>query len=489
MSRQKNIRWSVGLLAASVCTLQPAYSQTTPSRPISAISTSDKEQGAKAHPELLREFGGAYSGPQADYVRRVGQRIAVQSRLSNAQSDFTVTLLNSPVDNAFAMPGGYVYVTRNLLALMNDEAELASVMGHEVGHVAARHSQSRNQTSAIGGILAGVIGAVAGNSTLGSLLGRGANLGAQLYTLKFSRGQEYQADDLGVTYLARAGYDPLASSTMLASLAAQNTLQTQISGRSGGAPTWASTHPDPASRVARAVTAAKATGITRGTRGREAFLSAIDGMLYGDDPAQGIVDGQVFRHPGLRLMFTAPAGFAMNNGTDAVTITGQGGQASFSGAGYSGDVQSYIAAVFRAISPNTAPNVSDPRRFQVNGIDAASATMRAETQSGPVDVTVVAYVFDARTAYHFTLITAAGSGVGPFDSLIGSMNRLTAAEASAIKSRRVRVVTVTRGDSLKSLAGRMAYSSMQEERFRVLNALGPQATVVPGQRVKLIVFG
>ena len=105
-----------------------------------AITASERKQGAEAHPELMQEFGGAYAGPQATYVARIGQNIAVQSRLSNAQSDFTVTLLNSPVNNAFAIPGGYVYVTRQLMALMNDEAELAGVLGHEVGHVAAQHS-------------------------------------------------------------------------------------------------------------------------------------------------------------------------------------------------------------------------------------------------------------------------------------------------------------------------------------------------------------
>jgi len=119
-----------------------------------SISASDKAQGAQANPELVKQYGGRYTGPQAAFVERVGKRVAVQSGLSNAQGDFTVTTLNSPVENAFAIPGGYIYVTRQLLALMNSEAELASVLGHEVGHVAARHSQSRNTRSIIGSILA-----------------------------------------------------------------------------------------------------------------------------------------------------------------------------------------------------------------------------------------------------------------------------------------------------------------------------------------------
>src|SRR3546814_2777441 len=111
----------------------------------SNISPAERRQGDEAHPQLLQEFGGAYKGPQAAYVNRVGQNIAVQSGLSRSPSDFTVTLLNSPVNNAFAIPGGYVYVTRQLMALMNDEAELAGVLGHEVGHVAAQHSKKRDR--------------------------------------------------------------------------------------------------------------------------------------------------------------------------------------------------------------------------------------------------------------------------------------------------------------------------------------------------------
>ena len=476
-----------GITAAAAIALmpmQPLLAQTT----ASSISAQDKAQGAEAHPQLLREYGGAYTGPQAAYVRRVGQRIAVQSGLSNAQSDFTVTLLNSPVDNAFAIPGGYVYVTRNLLALMNDEAELASVMGHEVGHVAARHAKSRNDRQMGAGLLAGIIGAVAGNSTLGSLIGKGAGLGAQLYTLGYSRGQETQADSLGVQYLVKANYDPLAASSMLASLAAQNSLDAKAGGKSSGAPTIFSTHPDPLGRVARTAQEAKATGYTKGARNKDAFLAAIDGMIYGDDPAQGIVDGQTFRHPGLKLAFTAPAGFTMSNGTDAVTVAGQGGQATFSGGAFAGDFDSYIRSIFKGLAPNSNLEVGAARQFQVNGIDAASATVGATTQSGPVDVTVVAYAADAKTAYHFMLVTAQGSGVGPFQSLVGSLRRLSVPEAAAIKPRRVRVVTVRSSDTVASLAARMAYSTMQVERFRVLNALTPNAPLRSGQKIKLITF-
>jgi predicted Zn-dependent protease len=477
---------TLGLTAA------PVFAQTAPS----AISQADKQTGAKAHPEILNEFGGAYDSPkQADYVRRVGQKVAVQSGLSNTQSDFTITLLNSSVNNAFAIPGGYVYVTRQLMGLMNDEAELASVLGHETGHVAARHSQrrqnaaTRNQVlGTLGQVLTGVL--LGSNSQVGQLLNQGISGATQYFTLKFSRSQEYEADDLGVNYLFKAGYDPMASSTMLASLAAQSALDSRVSNQSGrSVPEWASTHPDPGSRVTRAAQKAAATGAKNGVRNRDAFLAALDGTLYDDDPKQGVIDGQVFKHPELKLTFTIPDGYAMSNGSQAVTISGNGGQAQFTGAAFDGDLNRYVVSAFSTLTGGKSS--IDPAKVttrQVNGLNAAAGTATANTQSGQVDVTIFAYAFDAKNAYHFVTIVPAGSGIGPFSGMVQSMRRMTAAEAAAVKPRKIQVVTVKNGDTVASLAGRMAYSSYQSERFLTLNALTAGAALRPGQKVKLVVY-
>lgn len=165
--------------AAALATIAVPFGTTaqTAVPAVQAISAADKEQGAKAHPQLVAEFGGAEAGAQATYVESVGKNIAVQSGLSGARSDFTVTLLNSPVNNAFAIPGGYIYTTRQLVALMNNEAELAAVLGHEVGHVAARHAAKR-QSAATKNTIIGVLGTVLsgvllGNSQVGQLLQKG----------------------------------------------------------------------------------------------------------------------------------------------------------------------------------------------------------------------------------------------------------------------------------------------------------------------------
>ncbi|APX65043.1 M48 family metalloprotease [Sphingomonas sp. gentR] len=456
----------------------PAAAQTTRS-----ISASDKAQGAQANPQLVAQYGGRYTGPQAAFVERVGKRVAVQSGLSNAQGDFTVTTLNSPVENAFAIPGGYIYVTRQLLALMNSEAELASVLGHEVGHVAARHSQSRNTRSTIGSILAAGAGLLTGSNIASQVVGTGA----QLYTLKYGRDQEYQADGLGIRYMTAAGYDPYASADMLASLAASSNLAARTSGRNANAvPTWASTHPNSADRVRRAAALAKQTGRPETTPPQDtAYLRMLDGMPYGDDPKEGIVDGQTFRHPGLKLKFTAPNGYAIANGSDAVTVVGQGGQAEMRLAQGS-DLGQAITQRFGQLGTGTPSG--QLQNGTANGIPYAYVTTRAAANNRAVDATVVAYRFPSAT-YTFTLVTPAGSGIGPFQSLLASVAPLSTAEANGIRGKKISIVTVRQGDTIDSLAARMAFPDYKRERFVTLNGLDSEQALAPGRLVKLVVNG
>jgi len=454
----------------------------------SAISANERAQGARAHPQILAQFGGAYAGPQSAYVGQVGRRIAVQSGMGNSQGAYTVTLLNSNAMNAFALPGGYVYVTRQLLAIMNDEAELAFVLGHEVGHVAADHSQKRSTRSTLASLGSVIAGAVTGSSLATDLVGRVG----QYAVLGYSRSQEYQADTLGVRYLGGAGYDPLAAPDMLNALGGQTSLEARLKGQAAenATPSWGRTHPLTADRVTRARALAQKTGTAaQRQRNRDAFLNAIDGMAMDDDPRQGVIDGRSFRHPDLRLGFTAPAGYALVNGAEAVTIQGAGGQASFAGGAIGGGLDSYIDTVFRRLGGQTRIDYGRPERTRVNGLDGLVASARASTQSGQVDVTVAAFDWGNGQAYHFVTIAPAGRGVGPFGSLIGSLQRLTPAEAGAIRARRLDVVTVRPGDTIASLSARMAYPDYRSERFLALNALPANAALRPGTRVKLVGYG
>ncbi|MHA6317572.1 M48 family metalloprotease [Altererythrobacter sp. CAU 1778] len=453
------------------------------------ITTSEAQQGAEAHPQILAEFGGEVSGPAATYVEGIGKNIAVRSGLGGARDSFNVSFLNSSVNNAFAVPGGYIYVTRQLAALMNNEAEMAAVLGHEVGHVAARHSQRRQanaqQNSLLGAIGAILTGVVLGDSSIAQGLQRTFLQGSQLLTLKFSRSQELEADQLGIQYLNSAGYDPKAMSTLLASLAAQNTLDARLQGRdSAQVPAWASTHPDPASRVSRA--SQLAAGGT-GTINRDTYLTRMDGIIYGDDPQQGVIEGRQFIHPDLRLSFTAPSGFYMVNGTRAVTINGQSGQAQFSTGQYNGNLETYARQVFQAIGGNQQ-NIqpSSLQRTTINGIPAVIGQARVAQQNGSVDVTVVAYEFSNNQAYHFAALTRAG-GANVFNPMFQSMRKISTQEAANVVPRRLDVVTAGSSDTIQTLARRMAYSDAQVERFMVLNGLSSSERIQPGQKYKVVV--
>jgi predicted Zn-dependent protease len=454
------------------------------------ITQQEAQMGAQYHPQFVAEFGGEMTGAQAQYVRQVGQNIAVQSGLANAQSAYTVTLLNSSVDNAFAVPGGYVYITRQLVNLMNNEAELAGVLGHEVGHVAARHSARRQQTAQrnqLLGVLGQVLaGAVLGNTALGQLGQQIAGSAPQLATLSYSRNQEIEADQLGVRYLRGAGYETRAMATVLQSLAAQNSLDAQLQGRDATIPEWASTHPDPAGRVQNALQLANAAG-AGGVTNRDTFLSRIDGMVYGDSPEQGVIEGRSFIHPEYRLTFTAPQGFYMVNGVQAVSINGDAGRAQLSTGPYNNNLQSYVASVFQALGGQQS--TLQPQSIQqttVNGIPAAYGVARVNSGQQQVDVVVFAYEFSNNQAFHFAAITPAGQS-GVFNPMFQSMRRITTAEASAVIPRRIDVVTAGSNDTVATLSQRMAFGDAQEQRFRVLNGLFGNAQVVPGQKYKVVV--
>ncbi len=455
------------------------------------ITQSEAQQGREYHSQILEEFGGAMQGNTANYVRGVGQNIAVQSGLANSPGDFTVSLLNSSVNNAFATTGGYVYTTRQLVTLMNNEAELAAVLGHEVGHVAARHAQRRQQAQqqnsllgAAGAILSSVL---LGDSQLGSTLGKAALQGSQLLTLGFSREQEREADVLGVTYLSRAGYDPLAMSTVLNSLARQSALDAQLQGRdTANLPEWASTHPDPASRVRD--TQSLAAGRPGTTLNREVFLRNIDGLTYGDDPAQGVVEGRQFIHPDLRFAFTAPDGFYLVNGTNQVTINGQSGQAELKVARTNGSLTQFVSQAFQSLSGQGQAINPQIQTTTVNGLPAAYGTARANSGNSQVDVVVFAYDFGGGQTYYYQAIAPAGRS-GVFTPMFNSFRRISSTEAAQVVPRVIDVVTVGSRDTVASLSRRMAYSDAQEARFRVLNGLGANETVRAGQQVKIVVRG
>jgi len=475
----------MALLLLGACTVNPA----TGEREFTLVTPSQEAAiGAEENPKFVAEYGGALDNSQLQsYVAAVGGRLAASSEMPG--TDFQFTVLNSSIINAFALPGGYVNISRGLMAFFNDEAELAGVLGHEIGHVTARHFANRYTQASLYGLGAGVIGAVSGSDSLSGI----ASTGANLVLLKNSRSQETQADALGVRYMGRVGYDLMGSVRMLERLVA-------ATGRSGQETSflenWMSTHPADAKRVARArENVAAGNQASNPIVNSNAYLNAIDGMLFGDDPRQGVIRGQDFLHPVLLLAFTAPSQFTMQNTARYVIGAAENAQFAFSGSQISSSTttRAYLDQVWNGLFENGAPQpLSNIRNVTAGGMAGVSGQATLAQEGGNLDVTVVAFHYDTTNAYHFILISTPEATAGfqsAFNSLVQSFRKLSSSEAAAIKPLRVKVIIVGSGDTISSLAHRMAVESGQEELFRVLNGLGSGDTIQKGQRLKLIVEG
>jgi len=480
------MRKSLLLLTVAAAAVTPAIAQ----RAARALDPQDVAEAQRAHPEMVQELGGAETGPRAAYVVSVGRRVGAVSGVANPGQALHFTLLNSPVENAFSVPGGYVYVTRQLMTLMDDESQLAFAIGHEVGHVAANHAHIREAYARRNplGVFGQIMGAIFGQGIFSNVMAARAKLDA----LSFSREQEYQADTLGLAYLIQSGYDPAGAARLLSALTLETALEARLQGKSNRqTPEWARTHPLSENRMQRALAEARSTGrLGKGIRNRETFLNELEGIYVDDDPAQGVIDGATFMHPDLRIQFSVPPGYLMSNGATAVTISGSAGKAQFSGGRFPGTLENYILRVFQGLMGRELQvPVPPPQRLTINGMPAALTSTRVNTSSGPIDVSVVAYQWDADRIYHFVMLTPGGYGIAPFSSMVNSLRRVSQAEAAAIRPRVIHVVTVAPGDTVQSLASRMAYRDYKVDRFLALNGLAASSALSPGQKVKLVVYG
>jgi predicted Zn-dependent protease len=482
------------LALAPACTrvVNPATGQTE----FTAMSPAQERQvGSEQHPQVMAEFGGAYQDPALQaYVSRIGDELAAVSELPDLE--FTFTLLNSDVVNAFALPGGYVYVTRGLLALADNEAELAGVMAHEIGHVTARHSAQRYSRGvlaqggvAIGSILAGILG----GGMAAQAVQEAGGVGAEAYLAGYSRDQEFQADELGVRYLARAGYDPRAMSSFLEKLGQNDALARRLADREDApdpASSWFATHPRTPDRVLRAVEQASAATPGEGRIERERYLAEIDGMVYGEDPSQGFVRDGTFVHPELRFAFAVPPGFRLINTPSAVIGQSRDGLMKFDGARAppNRSMTDYVAGDWaHELGSGGLRNVD---AFEVSGMPAANALATGQLDDGrPVTVALAAIRADGERVYRFMFVGPGGLSAAQaraYEATIGSFRRLDAQEAAAIRPRRIEVVTVAPGEGIGELARRMAVAALPREQFEVLNGLEPGQPLAPGEEVKLI---
>jgi predicted Zn-dependent protease len=285
---------------------------------------SEKQElalGASANPQIIAEFG-EYDDPKLQaFINEKGQQMAKVSHRPTLNYQFKV--LDSDVVNAFALPGGYVYFTRGIMAHFNNEAEFAGVLGHEIGHVTARHGaqQQTTQILAMGGLIVGMV-AIPGAAELAEPLSQGV----QLALLKFGRDHESQSDELGVQYSTKIGYDAKEMAGFF------STIDRLSGGPEGRVPNFLSTHPNPLDRFKRVGELAEAeqqkTNNFNLAVNRDSYLRMIDGIVYGPDPKQGYTENNVFYHPVLKFQFPVPVDWQLQNSPQQVVMAPKGGKAA-----------------------------------------------------------------------------------------------------------------------------------------------------------------
>ncbi len=471
----------VAALVAAALLLLTSPAGNAQQQALAGLSLSDRAQGAEGYKQIVQQFGGKLDGPLADYVRQVGLRVALVSVPGSRPQDWTITVLNSPVPNAMATPGGYLYITRGLLGMINTEAELASVLGHEAGHVSGRHSDKRNTRAGLAGL-----GTVLAGVFLGPEVAQVGNMLGGAWVSGYSRSQEDDADLRGLRYSAAAGYDPRAAASMLQALERVSLVEGKETIERNGLQSIFSSHPVTADRVKRVAASAAAMPLG-GQVNRDAYLTAISGMTFGDSADQGIITGPSFRHAGLGLGFDAPPGFRLQNNPSNVIGQGRDGSTfRFEGIPVrpGQPLEPVVAQVWSSITNGQQPRFSY-NEMRINEFDAAISSTQARRAGRPLDVGVTALRGDDNEVY--VIVTQAPAGRGAqFDGLLQSFRKLSAKEiAAANRGRRIEVVTVKPGDSVRGFAARMAQPYNREASFLALNGI-PDRPLVPGERLKLI---
>jgi predicted Zn-dependent protease len=334
------------------------------------------------------------------------------------------------------------------------------------------------------------VGLVTGSDRLTQIAGRAA----EYFTLRYSRKQEFESDDIGIRYLAEAGYDPYAAADMLGALGRQEQYMAETGGRDAarGIPEWARTHPLTENRIERALEQARATGVAPDAlpERKGEYLREVDGLLYGDDPQQGFVVGRRFAHPVMRIGFEAPKGFTLTNSPQAILVEGPEGVRGEFGGGRmpAGGLDAYATALVQQLFGNAQAEIGAVERSAVNGLPTILVPVQVATEQGALQVTIAAYGAAADSAYHFIMVSTPGSGKAPLlGALFRSFHILTPDEVARLRPREIDVVTVGAGESLRTLAARMA-SDHPLQTLLMLNGRTADRPVVPGERVKLIAY-
>ena len=488
---KKGISFLFVVLLTACVTAACATNPVTGKRQMSLLSEAEELAiGQQQDAEIRREMG-VYDDPELQrYVNDIGQQLARVSHRPNLPWTFTV--IDSPAINAFALPGGYIYLTRGILAYLDDESELAGVLGHEIGHVTARHAAQAYTRQAQAGIGLAILSIFVPSTAPFTDLGA---TGLSVLFLRHGREAELEADRLGVEYGSGSGFDPSGVPRFLATLARVDALSER------GVPNWLSTHPDPGSRVVKAEpVAGQFVSAEAKTVNRDQYLERIHGLVFGDKPEDGIVRGNEFLHPLLRFAVKFPEGWELTNtpqavlaqepGTDHFMVLQEVEQRGLR-QGAAGQGQSLGDAAVAAMR-SAGYTVVEGRLDKINGQDAHVGLYRGNARNVGKVLMRAAHIALGRQLY----VVAGFAPEKEFEQVdkdilpsVLTFRQLSAAEASRIQPNRLDFYVVKPGDSWQSIATRQGKSFVSAATLAIMNDREVSVQPQPGDRVKIVVEG
>ncbi len=469
------------LLAAGCSNIEAPGPKSASLAPSAAPRTTGGTLASAERKRLIELFGGEYSAPSTErYLNGILTRLAPATQTPSEV--YRVTILNSPIVNAFALPSGDIFVTRGLLALADDSAEIAAVMAHEIAHITAQHAAKRAEKEKTAALFARVSTAVLDRPQEGQEEEARGRLGLA----QFSRQQEFEADQIGIRTIGQAGYDPFAAARFLESLGRWTAMRASLFGdnANGGKPDMMSTHPSTPERIAQANAEARRIGAPGvGETGRDAYLTAISGLAFGDDPSEGLVRGPRFVHPKLGFAFAAPEGFVLENQSAALIGVGDGGAEALRLDSVSADPAAGLDTTIATGWIDGLKTVSI-ENLKVDDLPAATAVAQGSQWSfrlGAVRLGPKVY----RLIYAARALTPAIDA--RFRASIASFHRLSAQEAAAAHPQRIEIVEADAADTPDAMARRMAVADRPLEQFLLLNGLEAGAALKAGERLKIVV--
>lgn len=474
-------------ISALLCTLSLANCALNPvsgNPNFVTMSESQEVSVGRSEDKKVREQYGIYNDPALqEYVSGIGQRLAKTSHRPGLQYQFTV--VDSPEINAFALPGGYIYITRGILAYLNSEAELAAVLGHEIGHVTARHSVQQMSAATAANVGASVLQIMVPQvrNSAGDMLIN--TLGGALLS-GYGREHELEADRLGAEYLARTGYDPQAMIKVVGVLKNQELFDNEVAKAEGREPRryhgLFATHPDNDTRLQEVVREAAKFRSAENRINREEFLKRMERVIFADSPEQGIVRNNAFYHAGLGLALQFPAGWKVSNSPQNVTAVNSE-RTALVDLRSAGAAEGSPAEVLRRILK--LGNGSSVTPTTIGGFKAA---FTEQAISGKP--TRVAVIFHGKSAYAIALQANTDAvyrqNLPAMEAAMQSFHAITDKERELAKPLRIRVITARAGLTFAELAKTSPLGRFAEGHLRVINGLYPAGEPAAGQTLKII---